>query len=146
LNTIIRLMTIADVDSIVAMDRLILGQSLGEETYLLELQENQFTTYFIMEEAGEIIGHIGLWLDPPLSQVLNFYIIDAKRHHGYGSVLFEYALTYLQSVQVDTLTLEVRPSNQSAIKFYERFGFSVVATRKQYYSDSEDAYLMLKKL
>ena len=41
-------------------------------------------------------------------------------------------------------TLEVRVSNTPAINLYKKLGFIVVTTKKQYYSDGEDAYYMVK--
>ena len=43
--------------------------------------------------------------------------------------------------------LEVRTSNNSAIKLYEKIGFKTLRVRKKYYSDTgEDAYVMLYEL
>ena len=40
-------------------------------------------------------------------------------------------------------TLEVRPSNATAIALYERFGFRSAGTRRRYYHDTgEDAVIM----
>ena len=45
------------------------------------------------------------------------------------------------------INLEVRISNQKAIKLYEKCGFKIVAIRKNYYQDNhEDAYLMIKEM
>jgi len=38
--------------------------------------------------------------------------------------------------------LEVRVSNETAKKIYERYGFIVINVRKGYYADGEDAYIM----
>ena len=40
---------------------------------------------------------------------------------------------------VDEIFLEVRPTNSSAIKLYEKLGFENISVRKKYYSDGEDA-------
>ena len=46
---------------------------------------------------------------------------------------------------VEKVFLEVRKSNSNAIALYEKFGFSVYAERKNYYTDNgEDALLMQK--
>ena len=45
------------------------------------------------------------------------------------------------------LTLEVRPSNEPALKLYGELGFEVVGVRPRYYSDNgEDALVMVKPL
>ena len=43
------------------------------------------------------------------------------------------------------ITLEVRVSNTVAINLYKSCGFEIAATRKRYYENGEDAYLMLKE-
>jgi ribosomal-protein-alanine N-acetyltransferase len=41
------------------------------------------------------------------------------------------------------LTLEVRPSNDVAVRLYEKFGFKVIGRRRGYYTDNnEDAIVM----
>ena len=39
--------------------------------------------------------------------------------------------------------LEVRVRNNVAINLYKKFGFETISTRKGYYKDGEDAYVML---
>lgn len=147
MNPLIRPMRFEDIDEIVSLDRLILGQSLGVQTFESELQENPFNHYFVMtDEAVGIIGHIGLWLDPPLAQILNFYVVESRRKEGLGRRLFEFALEECRKRQIDTVTLEVRPTNEKAIRFYQHFGFFKAAVRKQYYADGQDADLMLLSL
>ena len=47
----------------------------------------------------------------------------------------------------ENVSLEVRVSNDKAIKLYEKNGFININTRKNYYDDNhEDAYLMVKPL
>jgi len=38
--------------------------------------------------------------------------------------------------------LEVRCSNNDAVKLYEKLGFSIIQRLKAYYRDGEDAYVM----
>jgi ribosomal-protein-alanine N-acetyltransferase len=44
--------------------------------------------------------------------------------------------------QLEALVLEVRPSNKSACKLYQRLGFAEVGIRKRYYGDGEDALVL----
>jgi ribosomal-protein-alanine N-acetyltransferase len=121
---------------------------LGEETLANELAENQFTRFFVMEEAmtRRFLGHIGVWIDVPLASILNFYVIPEEQHKGLGSQMMDFILDFLKTTGVNTLTLEVRKSNEIAKAMYRQYGFSFVSVRKNYYADGEDADLMLKNL
>jgi ribosomal-protein-alanine N-acetyltransferase len=144
----IRPMRREDIPNIVYNDRRILGQSLGEETLENELKENAFTRFFVMEdeESGQFLGHIGIWIDIPLASILNLYVVPEHQHHRLGSVLMDFILDYLKNNDVNTLTLEVRKSNDIAMNMYHQYGFEAVAIRRNYYADGEDAFLMLKNI
>lgn len=143
----IRKMRLDDIPEVVRMDKIVLGHTLGEDTLTNEITANPFAHYFVLEDADseQLLGHIGLWIDSPNAQVMNFYLMPENQHHGFGIMLFDYILQYLQLYSVLNLTLEVRESNLRAIRFYERLGFEKVAKRNHYYDDGEDALLMLKK-
>lgn len=51
-----------------------------------------------------------------------------------------------EELHYQNVNLEVRVSNVKAIALYQKFGFKNVAVRKRYYSNGEDAYLMIKEL
>ena len=65
---------------------------------------------------------------------------------GCASQLMEYALEKSEELHYQNVNLEVRVSNVKAIALYQKFGFKNVAVRKRYYSNGEDAYLMIKEL
>ena len=96
-------------------------------------------TFFIIED-DEFKGYISLWHDENKAQVESIIINDKNK--GYGQILFKYALDYLNNY---IITLEVRVSNKVAIHIYEKYGFKTVTVRKNYYSNNEDALLMLKE-
>jgi ribosomal-protein-alanine N-acetyltransferase len=48
--------------------------------------------------------------------------------------------------KADEIYLEVRTSNDSAIKMYERINFQTKSRLRSYYRDGEDAYLMALEL
>ncbi|PKL01209.1 MAG: ribosomal-protein-alanine N-acetyltransferase [Tenericutes bacterium HGW-Tenericutes-1] len=148
MNTRIRFMEESDISVVVYNDRRILGQSLGEETLKSELNNNPFAYYFVMEnpEDSAFLGHVSLWIDSPMAQILNIYVIPELQSHGLGSVLMDFVLEFLKQHEVSTLTLEVRQTNTSAQLYYKKYGFTKVAIRKQYYENGEDADLMLKNL
>lgn len=145
---IVRPLERKDIPVLVFNDRRILGQSLGEEAFLAELDGNPFSRFFILEdsETKEFLGHIGIWIDPPLASILNFYVIPEKQHHGLGKILMDFIIRVLREEMVNTITLEVRQSNETAKTMYRQYGFKEVAIRKNYYSNGENADLMLKNI
>ena len=104
------------------------------------IDNDELHSYFIIEDNNLFIGYISLWHDENKAQIESIIINDKNK--GYGQLLFKYALDYLNNY---IITLEVRKSNVVAIHIYEKYGFKTVTIRKNYYSNNEDAYLMLKE-
>jgi ribosomal-protein-alanine N-acetyltransferase len=66
---------------------------------------------------------------------------------GVGSRLLEGTIRAMMDVyKTDSIYLEVRISNIPAIRLYEKYGFRKARIIKGYYSDGEDAYVMVKRL
>ena len=75
---------------------------------------------------------------------IEYIIVDSKnRRKGIASKLLNYLLC--ENKEIKNISLEVKKSNEAAIKFYEKNGFEKVAVRKRYYGD-EDGLLMVKKV
>ena len=104
-----------------------------------ELINDNLHTHFILEDES-FIGYISIWHDENKAQIESIIIND--KNNGYGQTLFKYALDYLKGY---IITLEVRKSNSIAIHIYEKYGFKTVTIRKKYYSNNEDALLMLRE-
>ena len=66
------------------------------------------------------------------------------RSRGYGKLLVDQFIHDAYKNDGDTMSLEVRMSNQAAISLYEKCGFISVGTRARYYADGEDALLMTR--
>ena len=78
-----------------------------------------------------------------ISQIMNVAVDTEYRGKGYGNLLIEEFIREAKSRNLDTMSLEVRVSNEPAIKLYEKYGFEVQGRRKKYYQDNgEDAYIM----
>lgn len=143
----IRLMTEADLQEV-----LLLEQDLFPEDpwpmheYMYELHENPFSKLYVYEEDGKIIGYFDLWITYEQAQVANIGVHREYRQKGIGTFLIQYMQNIAIENECENLTLEVRVSNEKAIRLYEKTGFITVATRHRYYSDGEDAYLMIKPI
>lgn len=65
------------------------------------------------------------------------------RHQGFGQLLLYALLRDAKKRQLEWATLEVKPSNQSALSLYHKFGFIEAGRRQRYYKDTgEDALIL----
>ena len=78
---------------------------------------------------------------------INYFVVNKKfRKKGFGSYLMSYLINKCEKLNLEKLLLEVSQSNVTAEKFYNRFDFSTVGIRKNYYKDGSHALLKDKKL
>ena len=75
---------------------------------------------------------------------IDYIIVDNKyRNLGIATKLLKYLEN--KHKNIDNITLEVRESNLTAIRFYLKNGFKEITKIKNYYRD-EDGILMIKNL
>lgn len=89
---------------------------------------------WVMREGSAMIGYILTYVRAGECHILNFCIKPDKQRQGLGEKLLIYALNYAKQLGADTTILEVRVSNQSAIRLYHRLGFNAIGKRKDYYA------------
>ena len=78
---------------------------------------------------------------------INFFVVNQKyRKKGFGTYLMSSLIKECEKLKITKLFLEVSNTNFTAEKFYDRFDFSTVGIRKNYYRDGSDALLKEKKL
>ena len=119
------------------------------ESLLDELPE----AFIVAEISGKIIGYIMCKIEHGFSNfkklgfvkkghVVSVAVIDEHRRKGFGSVLVDEAIKGAKIIQCSELYLEVRCSNNDAVRLYEKLGFYIIQRLKAYYRDGEDAYVM----
>jgi [ribosomal protein S18]-alanine N-acetyltransferase len=78
--------------------------------------------------------------------VMNIAVADEFRRRGIASALLERLFEVTATDPRRGYTLEVRVSNEGAIKLYERLGFEARGLRRGYYTDNrEDALIMWRE-
>ena len=78
---------------------------------------------------------------------INYFVVNQNfRKRGFGSYLMSYLIKRCKNLNINKLLLEVSQSNITAENFYNRFDFSTVGIRKNYYKDGSDALLKEKNL
>lgn len=79
------------------------------------------------------------------AHILTIVVYAFSRGKGIGKVMLSHLLHLAKGHKVQTVLLEVRPSNKVAIKLYHSLGFNEVGIRPNYYpadQGREDALIM----
>jgi ribosomal-protein-alanine N-acetyltransferase len=103
----------------------------------------------VLEHDNAILGYAIMSCGAGEAHILNVCVDPAFRHKGIGTMLVSYLLQSARLAGAESIFLEVRPSNLSALKLYESLGFKQVATRANYYPTTtgrEDALVFNKVL
>ena len=104
------------------------------------------TKIFGLLLANFVIGVCVLQLVLDEAHINYFVVIQKYRKKGFGSYFMRYLIKLCRNLNVNKLLLEVSQNNLKADKFYNRFAFDTVGTRKNYYKDGSDALLKEKNL
>ena len=96
--------------------------------------------------TGQYInGFVGYWVMGDEAHITTIAVRESLRRKGIGELLMIAVFNRVMELQVNTVTLEVRVSNNDAQNLYEKYGFVKVGVRKGYYTDNrEDALTMSK--
>jgi ribosomal-protein-alanine N-acetyltransferase len=107
-----------------------------------------FLDLFRRKEAPQpttdyIVGYVGMWLMVDQAHIVAIAVRDTYRRRGLGERLLAEAIDLALTNHQESVTLEVRKSNEVAQALYEKYRFLKVGVRKRYYSDNhEDAIVM----
>ena len=104
---------------------------------------------FIVCRSGEkVVGYaIGVIENyGRTGHVVSICVHRDYRRKRIGRILMEILERLFVEKGASEARLEVRVSNKPAIYLYRSMGYSIAGTYHSYYSDGEDAYIMLKNL
>jgi [ribosomal protein S18]-alanine N-acetyltransferase len=97
----------------------------------------------ISEDNGKVIGFVIGRQTEEEAEILNLAIHLLKRRKGEGRELLKAVLDEFRARHVTRVFLEVRESNESAILFYAKHGFSKRGSRASYYRNPEEAAIVM---
>ena len=78
--------------------------------------------------------------------IITIDVLPEHRRSGLGSMLLSTAEERLRSAGCRSTQLEAAVNNLSAIRFYKRHGYDIVATRPRYYPGGLNAFVLQKEL
>lgn len=131
-----------DLDRIATIEKqLFLDSAWKKEEFEAEMLHNPYAKIYVYELDGRVVGYVDLWIAYENGEIANIAVDEAYQNQGIASQLLVHCLSKCEACE--NISLEVRVSNASAIHVYKKFHFHIVGTRKHYYENGEDAYLMV---
>jgi len=154
----LELMREGDVATVQEIEREIFATPWPRNAYFRELASRSSAYYVILRQEGSverpetfqsadldpsIVGYGGMWRMYDEAHVTTIGVRRDLQHRGYGRALFAGLVQAAYDMGAKWVTLEVRTTNENAMRMYEAFGFKVIGRRKGYYTDNgEDAIVM----
>lgn len=118
------------------------GAPWSERAFQNELA-NPHSIFRVALQGKELVGYGGIWTIVDEAHVTTITVAPKMRGKGLGRKLMIELIRCAISAGMTCSTLEVRASNEAALKLYERLGYHRAAVRKRYYPDNhEDAIIM----
>ncbi len=109
-----------------------------------EVNENPVSKILVIKDNSKIVGYLDYWITFDSSTIFKIIIKKEYRAQGLASLLLERMFEDLKENEVLFSTLEVRVSNENAIKLYKKFGYEKITIKEKYYKDGEDAIYMVR--
>ena len=137
-----------DLDAIVAIE----NESFPEDNFsrreLLYLIEKSIIGCYVVEQNSEILAYTSLLSRSNAKNLRLYSIAVARKARGQhiGQMLMTFIVERAQQLGLTRVTLEVKPSNSSAIALYQKNGFETCGQKENYYHDGSFAICMRKNL
>ena len=133
-----------DLDGVLEVEAESFTNPWTRDMYAWELQDpTRCHIYVVRTPEHAVAGFCAFWLVCEEVHINNVALRPALRGRGLGTALMRRIFAEAQRLGARRATLEVRASNVGARRLYERLGFMVSGTRRNYYSSPvEDALIL----
>lgn len=141
-----RLVTAADLDSLLEIERASFHNPTTREWYESELQRPDVCFVFVIRtKESPVAGFCAFWRVADQIHINNLAIRPELRRRGLGRILLQQVLQEAERLGARLATLEVRRSNVAARRLYEGAGFRLAGVRSSYYTHPiEDALILAR--
>ncbi len=147
-------LTLTDLESVMELESVSFPTPWSLATYHSELTRNSRSRYLKVWPAPvgspvatgaslpALIAQGGIMLFGAEMHIVTIAVLPGWRGRSIGEWLLLALLALGREEGAHTATLEVRVSNETALRLYRRAGFEAVGYRRRYYPDKEDARIL----
>jgi [ribosomal protein S18]-alanine N-acetyltransferase len=133
-----------DLDDVLALEKSVFPHPWTRGNFYDSLTAGYHA--WVLREQGELAGYFLLMAAPDEAHLLNVSVAASRQRQGLGHYLLDKIAACARGLGLESVLLEVRPSNLRALQVYRRYGFVEIGRRKAYYpahnGQREDAIVM----
>lgn len=135
-----------DLDAVAALEAESFTNPWTREMLARELALSEVTRLYVLRQPDRrVTAFCKCWLIFDELHINTIAVEPARRRQGLALLLMGHVLAEADAAGARRATLEVRRSNEAALKLYDRLGFSVCAVRPRYYTQPDEDALILWK-
>lgn len=138
-------MTPEHVSQIAQLEEICFGTEAWSEKSVAAELENELSLWLVALDGDRVTGYVGSQTVLDETDMMNVAVHPDCRRQGLAEALVTELVASLQENGSRWLMLEVRASNEPAIRLYEKMGFAEVGRRRNYYRNPREDALILRK-
>ncbi len=131
-----------DLDDILAIEQRVFPDPWTRNMFADQLDLPRLYTFVSAKVGDELVGYGGLLKIKDEGHLTNLAVKPEWQSHGLGKSLVYFLSLVATTEGISSIMLEVRTPNKAAQELYKKFGFKIMAIRKNYYGFEDDAYVM----
>lgn len=136
----------SDIPEVYEIEKMSFKTPWSKQAFYDEIDKNASARYIVAKLGKKVAGYGGLWVILDEGHITNIAVHPDFRGKHIGDMLVRGLIDIAVNEGLQSLTLEVRFSNDIAQNLYKKYGFESAGIRPGYYSDTgEDAIIMWKR-
>ncbi len=132
----------AEIAKVAVLEKNIFSDAWSQDS-ISETYRQSNAIIVVAEEDSNIVGYCIFYYVMDEGEIARIGVDEKLRGQGVGRSLLDYVCAFCHKNEIERLLLDVRESNTSARRFYEKYGFVIDGLRKDFYdAPKEHAVLM----
>ena len=142
----LRPMVVADIDEVHALECSVFPHPWSRANFADSLASGYDAWVLREPDEGPLAGYFLLMYAVDEAHLLDVAVSGERQGSGLGRYLLDEIAARARAMGMASILLEVRPSNERALRVYGRYGYAQIGRRKGYYpaheGRREDAIVM----
>lgn len=135
-------MTLDDLPIVLKIEQASFPNPWSLQMFEREIVHSKIAHIYTVRRKGDIVGYFSLWKIVDEGHLTNITVAPEFRRQGFGEIICREVIRLAREIRIRKVTLEVRVTNETAIRLYEKLGFIRTAVRPKYYENQIDALIM----